>query len=144
MHLMINREKSGLNPDSIFSGLCTEKNQKESTPPAEDVSAVENTREEAQKTGPKTDEIIRNLDRNKKELDLEYQALMKEKKELDGRKTFKNKKAAQEHNKSVSELNKRIDSYERKKQAFNAEVEKYNVTVRKEMEALLESKQTKK
>ena len=77
-------------------------------------------------------------------LELEYQALAKEKKQLDDKKAFKDKKEAAEHNKRVLNLNERIEIYERKKAAFNAEVEEYNTRTRKEIEALLESNQKKK
>ncbi len=111
---------------------------------AEQISATAKTQEKTLKTAAETDEILMGLDIKKKVLDLEYQALMKEKKVFDGKKTFKDKKEAVEHNKRVSGLNERIDRYERKKAAFNAEVAEYNIRVRKEMEALLESKQKKK
>jgi len=111
---------------------------KEATPPAADNRARD------EKVTEPVDERTRDFDAIKKELELEYQALLKEKKELEGEKAFKDKKAADEHNRRVSAFNEKTDSYERKKRAFNAEVEKYNAELKKEVEALLERKQPEK
>jgi len=121
----------------------TPQSQPESPPRVEATSPAADNRENDQKAAEPTDERTRDFDAIKKELELEYQALTKEKAALDGKKNFKNKKAADEYNRRVSELNERIDSYERKKRAFNAEVEKYNADQKKEIESLLESKRAK-
>lgn len=76
------------------------------------------------------------LEEKKKNLDLEYQTLMKEKGTLDSSKKNITKKAEIiEYNKKIADFNVKIQTYEKNRQELAEKISEYNIMIKKQISA---------
>ncbi len=78
----------------------------------------------------------KHLEEKKKNLDLEYQTLMKEKGTLDSSKKNITKKAEIiEYNKKIADFNVKIQTYEKNRQELTEKINEYNIIIKKQISA---------
>ena len=100
--------------------------------------------EPVQSSRQEMDLIKNGLDKEKLELEKEYEAMMKAQKALsEEKKTAKTRIQIQKHNKKALKFNETVAAYEKKKKALDDEIRKFNAKIKQDLEEKLKKAKKK-